>query len=196
MNCLSCKGGNLQKELKTYVANLDACVIIVKNVPSLVCQQCGDVYYTNDVMKQLEKIIAPMVNHRWSCFYFPPNIPQRSILCVLAYHQKEEQLAPKKQGQPSLSKILPSRMGVAVLVAALISMLIVTAVLFVAMMWRISLRRRPNPCGTVKIVKGCNSPLQSEPTNFPVKSGVGLLLFPAITDYTNTGRAPIDFTIF
>lgn len=60
MNCFSCKGGNLQKEFKTYVANLDACVIIVKNVPSLVCQQCGDVYYTNDVMKQLEKIIDTM----------------------------------------------------------------------------------------------------------------------------------------
>lgn len=62
MNCFSCKGGNLQKELKTYVANLDACVIIVKNVPSLVCQQCGDVYYTNDVMKQLEKIVDTMEN--------------------------------------------------------------------------------------------------------------------------------------
>lgn len=60
MNCFTCKGGHLKEEIKTYVANLDTCVIIVKNVPSLVCQQCGDVYYTNDVMKRLEKIVDTM----------------------------------------------------------------------------------------------------------------------------------------
>lgn len=57
MTCFSCKGGNLKEELKTYVATLDDCVIIVKHVPSLVCQQCGDIYYENDVMKKLEKIV-------------------------------------------------------------------------------------------------------------------------------------------
>lgn len=60
MSCFTCKGGHLKEEIKTYVANLDKCVIIVKNVPSLVCSQCGEVYYTNDVMKHLEKIIDTM----------------------------------------------------------------------------------------------------------------------------------------
>ncbi len=60
INCFTCKGGHLKEEIKTYVANLDTCVIIVKGVPSLVCQQCGDVYYTNDVMKRLEKIVDTM----------------------------------------------------------------------------------------------------------------------------------------
>lgn len=57
MNCFTCKGGHLKEETKTYVANLDNCVIIIKGVPSLVCQQCGDVYYENDVMKRLERIV-------------------------------------------------------------------------------------------------------------------------------------------
>lgn len=60
MNCFTCKGGHLKEELKTYVANLDNGVIIVKNVPSLVCQQCGEVYYTDAVMKRLEKIVDTM----------------------------------------------------------------------------------------------------------------------------------------
>lgn len=60
MNCFTCKGGHLKEEIKTYVANLDHCVIVVKNVPSLVCQQCGEVYYTNEIMKQLEQIVDTM----------------------------------------------------------------------------------------------------------------------------------------
>lgn len=60
MSCFTCKGGQLKEEAKTYVAALDNCVIIVKNVPSLVCEQCGEVYYTNDVMKRLEKIVDTM----------------------------------------------------------------------------------------------------------------------------------------
>lgn len=60
MECFTCKGGHINEEEKTFVANLNTCVIIVKNVPSLVCSQCGEVYYTNDVMKQLERIVDTM----------------------------------------------------------------------------------------------------------------------------------------
>ncbi len=57
MNCFMCKSGVLKEKLKNYIVDLDHCIIIVKNVPSLVCEQCGDVYYTNKVMKQLEEIV-------------------------------------------------------------------------------------------------------------------------------------------
>lgn len=60
MTCFTCKGGHLKEEFKTYVATLENCVIIVKHVPSLVCQQCGEVYYNHDVMLQLEKIVDKM----------------------------------------------------------------------------------------------------------------------------------------
>lgn len=59
MTCFMCKGDTEQK-LKTYVANLDSCVIIIKNVPALVCNQCGEVYYTDEVAEQLEKIVDTM----------------------------------------------------------------------------------------------------------------------------------------
>ena len=42
--------------MKTHVVILDKCVIIVKNVPSFVCKQCGEAYFSDDVMQNLEKI--------------------------------------------------------------------------------------------------------------------------------------------
>lgn len=54
-----CKG-NTEAKIKNYVANLDKCVIIIKNVPALVCDQCGEVYYTDKVVEQLERIVDEM----------------------------------------------------------------------------------------------------------------------------------------
>ena len=51
-----CKG-NLEDKLTNYIADLGNCIIIVKDVPSQVCSQCGEVSYSNDVALQLEKII-------------------------------------------------------------------------------------------------------------------------------------------
>jgi YgiT-type zinc finger domain-containing protein len=47
----------MKQNLKTHVATLDKCVIIVKNVPALVCEQCGEAYFADEVMKGLEAII-------------------------------------------------------------------------------------------------------------------------------------------
>ena len=51
-----CKG-NLEDKLTNFIADLGNCIIIVKDVPSQVCSQCGEVSYSNDVALQLEKII-------------------------------------------------------------------------------------------------------------------------------------------
>jgi YgiT-type zinc finger domain-containing protein len=47
----------MEQKLKTHAATLDQCVIIIKNVPVLVCKQCGEVYFTDGVMQKLEAII-------------------------------------------------------------------------------------------------------------------------------------------
>lgn len=36
------------------------CIIIVKNVPSQVCKQCGEVSYSIAIAKKLEKIVTDM----------------------------------------------------------------------------------------------------------------------------------------
>jgi hypothetical protein len=38
--------------------DLDNCIVIVKNVPSQVCEQCGEVSYSDDVARRLETIVA------------------------------------------------------------------------------------------------------------------------------------------
>ncbi len=61
MSCLMCKG-NLEDKLTNFIADLGNCIIIVKDVPSQVCSQCGEVSYSNDVALQLEKIINETKN--------------------------------------------------------------------------------------------------------------------------------------
>ena len=53
--CLFCKG-DLENKLTTFMLDLDRCILIVKNVPSQVCTQCGEVSYSTDVVMQLTRI--------------------------------------------------------------------------------------------------------------------------------------------
>ena len=61
MNCLMCKGILADKKT-TFMVELDNCIIIIKNVPSQVCKQCGEVSYSNEVAKQLEKLVNAVRN--------------------------------------------------------------------------------------------------------------------------------------
>ena len=56
MICFYCKG-DTEKGFRTHVVTLDKCVIIIKNVPALVCKQCGEVYFADDVVEKLEDIV-------------------------------------------------------------------------------------------------------------------------------------------
>ena len=42
---------------RTNVANLVICVINIKNVPAMVCEHCNEVYYSDEVFGQIEKIV-------------------------------------------------------------------------------------------------------------------------------------------
>lgn len=57
MNCFMCKG-DLEEKLTTFMIDLEHCIVIVKNVPSKVCSQCGETSYSDEVAKELEKIIS------------------------------------------------------------------------------------------------------------------------------------------
>ena len=56
MICFMCKGKSEDKNT-TFMVDLGNCIVIIKNVPSQVCGQCGEVSYENDVARQLEKIV-------------------------------------------------------------------------------------------------------------------------------------------
>ena len=61
MNCFMCKG-KLEEKNTTFMVELDNCIIIIKNVPSLVCEQCREVLYSNEVSKKLEKLVNAVRN--------------------------------------------------------------------------------------------------------------------------------------
>jgi YgiT-type zinc finger domain-containing protein len=48
----------MHQSVTTHVVTLDNCVIVVKNVPCEECVQCGEKYYSDEVMEQLEEIIS------------------------------------------------------------------------------------------------------------------------------------------
>ena len=56
MTCFHCKG-DTELKFKTHAVTLEKCVIIIKNVPAHICKQCGEVYFTDDVMQKLEVIV-------------------------------------------------------------------------------------------------------------------------------------------
>ena len=51
-----CKG-HTEKKLVNYLLDLNNTIIIIKNVPANVCITCGERYFDDDVMQNLEKII-------------------------------------------------------------------------------------------------------------------------------------------
>lgn len=54
--CLMCKG-ELENKLTNFMIDLGTCIVIIKNVPSQVCTQCGEVSYSDEVAHNLEKIV-------------------------------------------------------------------------------------------------------------------------------------------
>ena len=58
MKCLSCKSGNMEESTTTYTAVLKYCILIIKNVPCLKCEQCGEVLYNADILEKIDDIIA------------------------------------------------------------------------------------------------------------------------------------------
>ena len=61
MTCFMCKG-EIISSTTTFMVDLGNCIIIVKNVPCFQCSQCGEISYSNEVAKRLEKIVDTLKN--------------------------------------------------------------------------------------------------------------------------------------
>ncbi len=57
MRCLICKAGSMQESTSTYFAQLEACYVIIENVPCMKCNQCGEVVYSASVMEKIDDIL-------------------------------------------------------------------------------------------------------------------------------------------
>ena len=56
MTCFFCKGQTVETTTK-FIVDLGRCVVIVKNVPAQVCQQCGESSFSVEVAQQLDRIV-------------------------------------------------------------------------------------------------------------------------------------------
>ena len=55
--CKLCKCDTVKQSTTTHVVNYKNSIIVIKNIPCEECEQCGEKYYTDEVVEQLEKMV-------------------------------------------------------------------------------------------------------------------------------------------
>lgn len=55
--CMFCKCDTTKESKTTHVVNYKGCVIVIKNVPCMECEQCGEKFYTDEVAAKLEVMV-------------------------------------------------------------------------------------------------------------------------------------------
>ena len=56
MTCLLCKG-EMKPGTTIHTVQLKNCVVVIKNVPCLKCEQCGEVVLSADTVARIERIL-------------------------------------------------------------------------------------------------------------------------------------------
>ena len=56
MNCVICKNGRTDEGVVTVTLQRNASIIIIKNVPAEVCDNCGEYYLNDDVAESVLRI--------------------------------------------------------------------------------------------------------------------------------------------
>ncbi|WP_370846183.1 type II toxin-antitoxin system MqsA family antitoxin [Eubacterium sp.] len=55
--CMFYKCDTVKQSTTTHVVNYKNSIIVIKNIPCEECEQCGEKYYTDEVVEQLEKMV-------------------------------------------------------------------------------------------------------------------------------------------
>ena len=55
--CNACFGDKKIKSTTTFTVDYNGSLIVVRNVPCMECERCGEVLYSDEVSKKLEKIV-------------------------------------------------------------------------------------------------------------------------------------------
>jgi len=61
MTCFMCKG-SVREGFSTFTADMGGCIVVIKNVPSRVCGQCGEASYSDEVARRLEQIVHSLMD--------------------------------------------------------------------------------------------------------------------------------------
>lgn len=60
--CMYCKSEEFFESTTTHVVNYKNSLIIIKNVPCIECEICGEKFYTDEVAQILDKIVSTAKN--------------------------------------------------------------------------------------------------------------------------------------
>lgn len=63
MNCVLCKG-NLTRGKVNHIIDLGNGIIIIKDVPANICNQCGEYYVDTETAIKLEQIVDELKRNR------------------------------------------------------------------------------------------------------------------------------------
>ena len=55
--CMLCKCDSVKKSTTTHGVNYKGTVIVIKNVPCDECEQCGEVFYSDETAQRLEEMV-------------------------------------------------------------------------------------------------------------------------------------------
>ena len=61
MTCILCKGCMTRGTTSDFT-DLGTCMVIIKNVPCLICKQCGEKAFVGSTVKQIENIVNTLKN--------------------------------------------------------------------------------------------------------------------------------------
>jgi len=56
MTCFFCKG-QVEEKTASFMTEVDGRIVVIKNVPSQVCCQCGETSYSRAVALELEEMV-------------------------------------------------------------------------------------------------------------------------------------------
>jgi YgiT-type zinc finger domain-containing protein len=64
MNCLICKTGTTQQGTTTVTLERDTTVIVIKDVPAQVCDNCGEYYLSEEVSSRIYALAEEAVKRK------------------------------------------------------------------------------------------------------------------------------------
>ena len=53
----NCCHGRLRRGVTEYVTRVEGSVLVIKNVPALICDICGEAYLTPEASREIDKIV-------------------------------------------------------------------------------------------------------------------------------------------
>jgi YgiT-type zinc finger domain-containing protein len=60
--CNSCFSKEKIKTTTTFTVEYKGCIVVIKNVPCLECQVCGEIIFSDDVSARLEQMVNSVKN--------------------------------------------------------------------------------------------------------------------------------------